>query len=97
MSDSPIFMPGDAVYYTGEKFKTELTSKDGKPFKGWIHAPVLNQDGVFVVEFPDAKDGDYVISGRLLSRARPAKTEKHEGPEIQPRRRSKKPDEEAAG
>lgn len=95
MSDNmPLFMPGDPVYYTGEKFKPELTSKDGKPFKGWIHAPVLNQPGVFVVEFPDAKDPDYIVGAAHLSRARPAKTEKHEGPEIQPRRR-KKAEEEA--
>lgn len=96
MSDhSPIYMAGDPVYYTGEKYKQELTSKDGKPFKGWIHAPVVNQPGVYVVEFPDAKDPDYIIAASRLSRAKPAKTEKHEGPEIQPRRR-KKTEEEAA-
>jgi len=90
---APIFMPGDAVYYTGEKFKMELTSKEGKPYRGWIHAPVTNQPGVFVVEFPDAKEADYIIPAARLSKARPPKTEKHEGPEIQPIRRRKTEEE----
>jgi len=93
MSNIPIFMQGDAVYYTGEKFKSELT-KDGKPMRGWIHAPVDGEPGVFVVEFPEAKDGDYIIPSRLLSRARPPKGEKHEGPEIRPRRQKKEAETE---
>lgn len=86
MSEIDTFMPGDKVFYNGEKFKGELT-REGKPLAGWIHALVQNEDDVYVVEFPDAKDGDYIIPARLLSRARPAKTEKNEGPEIQPRRK----------
>lgn len=97
MSDNtPIFMPGDCVYYTGSKFKSELVSKDGKPHKGWIHAPVLNQPGVYVVEFPELKEGDFILAAVHLSKARPAKTDKYEGgPEIQPRR-SRKGEEDAA-
>lgn len=91
---APQFMPGDAVFYSGEKLKSELISKEGKPFKGWIHAPVSNEDGVYVVEFPDLKEGDYVISAANLTKARPAKSERHDGPEIQPRR-SRKGEEEA--
>lgn len=96
MSDNaPIFMPGDAVYYTGEKFKMELTSKDGKPFKGWIHAPVLNQEGVYVVEFPEAKEPDYIMPASRLTKARPPKAERHTTVEIeiQPRRRKKTEEE----
>ena len=40
LSYGPIYMPGDAVFYTGEKHKQALASKEGKPHKGWIHASV---------------------------------------------------------
>lgn len=83
---------GDAVFCTGERFKADLT-KDGKPLKGWIHAAVLNEPGSYVVEFPEAKDGDYIISTKHLNKARPPKTERHDGPEIQPRR-GRRPTEE---
>lgn len=80
----PIFMPGDAVYYTGEKFKEELTSKEGKPFRGWIHAPVQNEEGAFVVWFPDTKEQDsYVLSEKNLSKARPPKAKQHSGPVVE--------------
>ena len=85
MSNIETFMPGDKVFYSGEKFKNELT-REGKPLAGWIHATVDNEDDVYVVEFPDAKDGDYIIPARLLSRARTVSVEKNAGPEIQPRR-----------
>lgn len=88
-----ILMQGDAVYYSGdnERLKTELTSKDGKPFRGWIHAPVVNEPGVWIVEFPDSKNFDsYILAGRNLTKARPAKDA---GPEVQPRRTRKKEDE----
>lgn len=94
----PIFMPGDAVYYTGEKFKQELSNKEGKPFKGWIHAPVLNQSGAWVVWFPDTKEQDsYILSAANLSKARPPKAvEKVEqsGPIVEhmPNRRKKSDD-----
>lgn len=71
----PIYMPGDAVYYTGEKHKQVLSNKDGKPHKGWIHAPVQNEDDTFVVWFPDTKEQDsYVLHARDLGKARPIKT-----------------------
>ena len=90
----PIFMPGDAVYYTGEKFKQELSNKEGKPFKGWIHAPVVNQTGAFVVWFPDTKEQDsYILSAGNLSKARPPKAveKTQEGPLVEhiPNRRKK--------
>jgi hypothetical protein len=95
MSDNTtVFMPGDAVFYVGERHKQELT-REGKPIKGWIHAAVLNEPGNYVVEFPDAKEPDYIMSVRVLSRARPSKTEKHDGPEVQPRRRKKSEEETA--
>lgn len=77
----PIFMPGDAVYYTGEKHKQALTNKEGKPYKGWIHASVQGEAGKFVVWFPDTKEQDsYILSALDLSKARPPKTEKeHKG------------------
>lgn len=97
MSDYyPIFQAGDAVFYSGEKFKSELVSKDGKPYKGWIHAPVLNQPGAYVVEFPELKEGDFILAAANLNKARPAKSERHDGPEIQPRRSRKGEEEEAA-
>ncbi len=82
----PIFMPGDAVYYTGEKHKMALTGKEGKPYKGWIHAPVQNEEGAFVVWFPDTKESDsYVLSAANLTKARPPKSEKdkHSGPVVE--------------
>jgi len=81
----PIFMPGDAVYYNGEKFKQELSNKEGKPFKGWIHAAVQNEPGAFVVWFPDTKEQDsYVLSADHLTKARPPKIEKqHSGPIVE--------------
>lgn len=82
----PIFMPGDAVYYTGEKFKQELSNKEGKPFKGWIHAPVQNQPGAFVVWFPDTKEQDsYILSVQNLSKARPPRTveKQNDGPIVE--------------
>ena len=85
----PIFMPGEAVYYIGEKFKQELTTKEGKPHKGWIHAPVQNQPDVFVVEFPDLKEPDFLLHKSLLSKARPPKGKEHDGPEILPPRRKR--------
>ncbi|HEY5268385.1 MAG TPA: hypothetical protein VII94_04600 [Candidatus Saccharimonadales bacterium] len=80
-----ILQQGDAVFYTGDRFKMDLT-KDGKPLKGWIHAAVVNEPGSYVVEFPEAKNGDYIISVKHLNKARPPKTEHHDGPEIAPRR-----------
>jgi len=52
LSYGPIYMPGDAVFYTGEKHKQALSSKEGKPHKGWIHASVQGAPGKFVVWFP---------------------------------------------
>lgn len=94
---TPIFMPGDRVFYVGsnERIKAELTTKEGKPYIGWIHAPVQNVEDKYVVEFPDTKEGDsYLMWGSNLSHHRPAKTDKVEGPEIQPRRRKKDADTE---
>jgi hypothetical protein len=89
----PMFNQGDPVYYTGEKHKQALSSKDGKPFKGWIHAPVQNEPGAFVVWFPDTKEQDsYVLSAQNLTRAKPPKVDKvQEGPLVEhvPSRRKK--------
>lgn len=94
----PIFMPGDAVYYTGEKYKQELSNKEGKPFKGWIHAPVQNEPGAFVVWFPDTKEQDsYILSVQNLSKARPPKAveKQSDGPLVEhiPSRRKKGDDD----
>ena len=87
----PIYMPGDAVFYTGEKLKQELSSKEGKPYKGWIHASVQGEEGKFVVWFPDTKEQDsYILHASNLTKARPPKVEKgREGPVVEhmPRRR----------
>jgi hypothetical protein len=93
----PKFLPGDAVSYTGSKFK-HLNGK-----KGWIHWPVQGVSDCFVIEFPDTKDkekredtDDYVMHANVLSPWHPSEKEKikQEGPEVQPRRRRKKDDEE---
>jgi len=97
MNLDPLFLPGDKVFYTGIKFKGELTSKEGKPYVGVIHAGVCNQPGTWVVEFQDTKEQDsFVMSEHVLSKYRPAKTElRHDGPEVQQRpRRKRNPDEE---
>ena len=83
----PIMNAGDPVLYTGERFKQELFTKEGKPLKGWIHSRVRGIPGMFVVEFPDAKEPDYVMSIRVLAPWRQPKVDKQAGPEIQPRRR----------
>lgn len=96
----PIYMPGDAVYYNGNKasLKQALTNKDGKPLKGWIHAPVTNEREKFVVWFPDTKESDsYLIHQDDLTKARPPKAveKKHEGPVVEhmPVRRRKSEEE----
>lgn len=93
MSNDIILNSGDAVFYTGEKFKQELSTKEGKPIKGWIHSRVRGRPNVFVVEFPEAKESDYIMSVHVLSQWRPPKTDKHAGPEVQPRRRRASEDE----
>lgn len=91
------FMIGDAVFYIGSKFKDRLAGK-----KGWIHAPVHNQNDTWVCEFPDTRASkdqkdtdDYVMSASVLSlwRPSPAELKKAEGPDIQPRRSRKNEDE----
>lgn len=90
MVSAPIFMPGDAVSYVGEKHKDRLHGK-----KGWIHWFVNGNPNTFVVEFPDTRNpkdqndtDDYVMPASSLAPWRPSeKDKKHEGPEIQPRRR----------
>lgn len=83
----PIFQPGDPVMYTGTRFRQDLYTKEGKPLKGWIHARVRGNPNAFVVEFPEAKDSDYVMPVSKLAPWRQPKAEKHNGPEISPRRR----------
>lgn len=93
----PLYMPGDKVFYAGEKFKMELTSKEGKPYVGLIHATVVNQPGHFVVEYPDTKEGDsYVMHEGVLSKYRPANVKvdhRNDGPEVQ-RKRKRNTEEE---
>ncbi len=80
----PIFMPGEAVYYTGEKFKQELTTKEGKPLRGWIHWFVNGSPGKFVVWFPDTKEQDsYILHESNLTKARPPKSKEHSGPIVE--------------
>lgn len=91
----PIYMPGDQVFYTGEKFKAELTNKEGKPLKGWIHSRVTNRPETMVVEFPEAKEADYLIHVSRLSKVKPPrdKQERTDGPEVRPIRRRQAPEE----
>jgi hypothetical protein len=80
-----IFMIGDPVFYVGERHRQELNGR-----RGWIHAQVINQPNSYVVWFPETKEDDsYILSGRLLTRVRPAPDKKHDGPEIMPRRKKK--------
>jgi hypothetical protein len=89
MNFDPIYQEGDLVYYCGQKFKQELTGKEGKPQTGIVHARVVNQPGHWVIEFPDTKQNDsYIMSEKVLTKFRPAKTEqKYDGPEVQKRRK----------
>jgi hypothetical protein len=100
MSNNEIFMVGDKVFYTGSKYADRL---NGKP--GWLHAPVIDQPGSWVVEFPETRSSkdrtdsdDYIMSVRVLTKqhhaAPAAEHKKQEGPEVQPRRRKRDPDEE---
>lgn len=93
------FQIGDAVFYIGDRFKDRLGGK-----KGWIHAPVINQPGTWITEFPDSRNNkdhndtdDYVMSEHYLSKWKPSDKElkKQEGPEVQPRRRHKTAEEES--
>jgi hypothetical protein len=80
----PIFMPGDAVYYTGEKNKQALTTKEGKPLRGWIHWFVNGEPEKFVVWFPDTKEQDsYILHRNDLAKARPPKAKEHGGPVVE--------------
>lgn len=94
--NNELIMHGDAVFYTGQKFKDRLHGK-----RGWIHSSVLNQEGVYVVEFPDTRNpkdqedtDDYVMSAQVLTKRNPAPDKKAEGPEVQPRRRRRNEAEE---
>lgn len=99
--NTPHFLPGDKVYYNGERFKDRLNGK-----MGWIHAPVVNNPEAFVVEFPDTRNpkdpndtDDYIMPVRVLTVKRPPaaekeKEKKQEGPEVQPRRRRRDAEEE---
>jgi hypothetical protein len=95
---APLYLPGDPVFYVGEKYKDRLNGK-----KGWIHAPVVGNSNAWVVEFPDTRNSkdqkdtdDYIMSGDVLSKWRPSPAElkKMEGPEIQPRRHRGNPEDE---
>lgn len=91
----PIYQEGDQVFYTGAKFKGDLTGKEGKPQVGIVHARVVNEPGYWVIEFPNTKQNDsYVMSEKVLSKFRPAavKMDRNDGPEVQKRR--KRPSED---
>lgn len=94
MEHQLLLQQGDSVFYVGQKHKQDLLTKDGKPMRGYIHATVANQPNVYVVEFPEAKGGDYIMHVSLLTQYRPSKIETMQGPHIQPRR-PKAEDEEA--
>ena len=86
------FMMGDKVYYTGHRHKQDLTSKEGRPHFGWIHAPVEGRHDTYVVWFPDTRDSDsYVMHADVLNAARPERS-KNQGPEIAPRRQKREED-----
>ena len=87
-----MLMIGDAVFYCGQKFRQELCDKGGTPLKGWIHGTVKGEEDVFVVEFSEAKDGDYIMHASVLTQWKPPK-DKQVGPDIQPRRKRASEDE----
>ena len=84
-----LIMPEDKVYYCGnkERIKNELTSKDGKPHVGYVHASVVGSNRGWIVEFPDVKGcPSYIMDVSVLSKVRPGKAEKDAGPEIRVRK-----------
>lgn len=88
MSNKIILNAGDEVYYIGSKFRSELVSKDGRPVHGWIHSRVRGTEDKFVVEFPELKEPDFIMSVDVLARWKETKEKsKHTGPEVQPRRK----------
>jgi hypothetical protein len=87
MNKGIILNAGDPVYYTGTKFKQELTTKDGKPFEGWIHSRVQGTDNKFVVEFPEAKEPDYVMTVDVLKWRHIKRKAEAVGPEVHRRKR----------
>lgn len=81
------FQQGDKVSYSGSKFRKDLSGK-----LGFITAAVLNQGGVYSVDFPEMKTDDrfYVLSERFLQPFRASKKEDHErvsSVEVQHRRK----------
>ena len=92
-----LFQAGDPVFYSGEKFRSELNAKDGKSIKGWIVAPVHNQPGAYVVWFPETKESDsFILAEDHLTKARPPRIDKvKDGPLVEhmPARRRKGEDE----
>jgi len=84
------FQQGDKVLYTGTKHKQELT-RDGKSLIGWVHAAVGNDPESYVVFWPETKEQDsYVMHHSVLTRW--VKSDKSEGPDIQPRRKKREDD-----
>ena len=74
----------DRVVYTGRKYSKDLAGKIG-----FVVAPIGNQPGGWVIDFPEHS---YVMSENVLEKYRPVKDES--GPEIHTRRRHKHDDEE---
>lgn len=80
--NSTDFALGDKVFYCGERHRNELGGKTG-----WVHGRVAGQPNTFIIEFSESKHCDsYVLSGELLTKWRPAKDKRTDGPEIQARR-----------
>jgi len=85
-----MYMQGDKVRYSGQKFARELS---GKGKVGEVVAHVQNQPGAYVVDFGD---DSYVMGERSLTHWRPTAAELKEGktePVVETRRR-KRPSED---
>lgn len=77
------YMEGDQVTYIGENKKQELGGKIGV-----VHAPVLNSDKEYVIEFYDTKNDDsYIVHESSLKKYVPS--DKNNGPQVTPRRRKR--------
>ena len=65
MSQYTKFQEGDLVDYVGPN--TELV-REGKRLVGIVHARVVNEDDVYVIEFPETKHEDsYTIHTKNLN------------------------------
>jgi hypothetical protein len=87
MNHAPIFMPFDKVSYTGTRFAKELHGD-----LGIVLTRVQNQPSHYVVDF--SKESYVLHESYLMPFQQSPDKKKHTGPEVEPRRKRAKSEEE---